>query len=173
MTEPTAPVMPRTECFNCGTPYGGVHPSHKRLVRDGVIEPCIEREAAGTEALRAALNKYGVHKYEADGTPCQMDIGSGHKGVLPVCTCGLDAALASTPSTPDTCNGCECHGGTEVASCTHCASLWATPDTGLTADLDVERLTRAMNLTGNPTLFAKRWAEQVAAEYARLTEADR
>jgi hypothetical protein len=48
-----APETPRTNCFNCGTPYGGVHPSHKRLVRDGVIEPCIEREAAGsTDALR-------------------------------------------------------------------------------------------------------------------------
>jgi hypothetical protein len=52
MTDPTAPVTPRTNCFNCGTPYGGVHPSHKRLVRDGVIEPCIEREAGSTDALR-------------------------------------------------------------------------------------------------------------------------
>jgi hypothetical protein len=53
----TAPVTPRTNCFNCGTPYGGVHPSHKRLVRDGVIEPCIEREAGSTDALRAALER--------------------------------------------------------------------------------------------------------------------
>lgn len=41
-----------------------------------------------------ALRKRLTHRYESDGTPCQMTIGSGKRGVLPVCSCGLDGLIA-------------------------------------------------------------------------------
>jgi hypothetical protein len=81
----TVVTDPRTaadmRCFNCATPYGGVHPAHARLVADGVVAPC-EAEAAApdSEALRSVLALIADLRSE------QMERADGERQ--------LDAALA-------------------------------------------------------------------------------
>ena len=46
--------------------------------------------------------------------------------------CCTDRPIPSSEGSPDLCHGCECHGGTEVASCIHCVQLRSSEGSGPT-----------------------------------------
>jgi hypothetical protein len=164
--EPTAPVTPRTEAgqrlLKEWMMLRPDHPPNTAKVRDIIL--AIEREAAGTEALRAALDDMVQNFNAALWSQNRSQKRAYNRAIV---------ALASTPSTPDT--------GLPICGCScGCCSIMhreATPDTGLTAERLAEALRAARIPTGPTTLLSSEEAgihlEQARAILARLTEDSR
>jgi hypothetical protein len=171
MTDPTAPVTPRTAAGRqmrefiaalLMRPVEKVDPRHILA---------IEREAGSTDALRMDDDhephpccrhpRCCPHALAASDAGRSVHDLPGHKAhECRICGNWTDAGPA---------DGCECHGGTQVASCDHCVTLYDAGPAGINWPLVFKAFANAVGLG-----IVQESQNAIAAEYTRLSrESDR
>jgi hypothetical protein len=184
MTDQTAPVTPRTKRHNTHTPCCSIPSEHVwadpiRCLRDMETWPCAtmieegpaEREAGSTDALRMDDDhephpccrhpRCCPHALAASDAGRSVHDLPGHKAhECRICGNWTDAGPA---------DGCECHGGTQVASCDHCVTLYDAGPAGINWPLVFKAFANAVGLG-----IVQESQNAIAAEYTRLSrESDR